>query len=285
MNMMEMKYEFKDVIKTPEKTYELLERKGSGAQGTVWKARIVETDQIIALKIITPEGGFTEQQIEFIRKEIDALKRLSSDGCNMNVVCYYGYYIQQNRVLIEMQYIEGKNLLEWAIQFLPTELFYGHLIALLKDLSSALLYIHGKGVIHRDIKPENILVDENDIPIIVDFGLSCLSFISRQGVSECQGSPGTPTYTPPETFNNQVSYNVSDVWSLGVTIFQLAEKRYPFNFGNMNDLQKIYQTVNQTSPERLNTTNRKLNDIVNGSIVKDPARRLTVPQMRQILYN
>lgn len=267
-------------------SYHLLELKGKGGQGEVWKARDKETGKIIALKILNVKK---QRNLELAESEIETLK-IISDPCYLFISCYYNYHYDPiyKQMLIEMEYIEGKNLEEFFLPFRnnPTEL-YKNLVFTMKDLSHALEYIHSKGVIHRDIKPENILISTKGnpkfVPKLVDFGLACESEICENRLNCCSGNSGTPVFMAPETIISRKSYFTSDVWSLGATFFKVASGNYCYNFDDVNETQAVLYTISNYEPKKLKTTNQTLNSAINSSLIKNPIMRINVKDLLKIL--
>jgi len=260
--------------------YRLIELRGSGAFGQVWKAQNMGTGQIVALKIIK----VTDPKIaEMIIDEVRILKQISEPRCHTFLACFYDYsYDQSNQqIYIEMEYIDGQESQAWAQRFYSDDLYY-KLTLLTADLSRALQFIHSRNVLHRDIKPSNILITNENIPKLVDFGLGCNPQVCATSLC-CPGNPGTPAFMAPETLAFGESYYASDVWSLGVTLFFLATGGYyPFEFHSATPLA-IKDTIVRELPFQLDTTNPRLNQIVNGCLVKDPNYRITLEQILAIL--
>ena len=197
-------------------SYDLIQKLGAGAQGSVYKAIIKETGQVIALKILNvqDEGVFKQARIE-----VANLIRISTPNCNPYISCYYGSYYDANvrQMLIEMEYIEGEDLDSWAAKFRNageyTALNY-RLLAIIVRLSSALQYVHSNNLIHRDIKPANILITRDDQPKLVDFGIACetnLCPINATYKPCCRGRAGTPIFMSPEIVSTGKSFFASDV--------------------------------------------------------------------------
>jgi serine/threonine protein kinase len=259
--------------------YRLIELRGSGAFGQVWKAQNLGTGQIVALKIVNVNDP---KIAELIVEEVRILKQISQPRCHPFLSCFYDYvYDQRNRqIFIEMEYIDGQELQNWSQQFSFEDLYY-KLLLVTADISRALQFIHSRNVVHRDIKPSNILITYENVPKLVDFGLGCNPQMCSTSYC-CPGNPGTPHFMAPETLAFGESYFASDVWSLGVTLFFIATGRYPFDFHSTSILE-IKETIIHTMPAKLNTSMPQLNQIVNGCLVKDPNYRITLEQIMSIL--
>lgn len=269
--------------------YDLIEVKGRGAFGEVWKAFNKETGQIVALKIV---NVLNTKQAETAMLELRNLEKISQPSCHPFLACYYGHYFDRvnNKLYIEMEFIDGEDLDKWAFKLKnKTTLsdYYSKLLALTKDLTTGLAFAHSKGLIHRDIKPANILITKQNVPKIVDFGIACsaeLCRIKSQSYNKCcPGRAGTPIFMAPETITDGKSYFETDVWSLGATLFYLATGKFAFNFQNINEVSPVFFTIVSDEPERLDTTNSRLNNIVNSSLVKKHLNRISTVQILSLL--
>ena len=274
----------------PPSDYTFIEKVGQGGFGEVWKAQIKETGQIVAVKILKFSKNPTKSQISIVEKELRTLQHFS-DPCYPFIVCYYSnYYDSFNyKWYIEMEYIEGLDLYDWAFPYRQDRKFeelFRHLLALTADLVAGLSRIHNDGIIHRDIKPENILITNKGVPKILDFGLACQTMqcylVGNTEWNCCKGRVGTFHFISPETLKDE-SYYASDIWSLGVTLFYLATGEYPFSYTNKTEATEVVTMISINSPLFLNTSNDKLNRIVNGCLIKDVESRITLNEIQDIL--
>ncbi len=271
-------------------SYEIIRTLGQGSQGRVELAKIKSTGQIIALKVVYIKDAET---LNVANKEIAALEQASSPSCSPFVSCYYNHFYDPDikSMLIEMEYIDGVDLDVWAKKYRDAGNYvslYHNLVLLIIDLCRALSYLHAKGLIHRDIKPANILITANNEPKLVDLGLSCNTKICPTAVPNlaytcCYGRAGTPIFLAPEVISKAESYFASDVWSLGGTIFRAASGTYAFPVLNPNDVQTVMQTILNRSPYLLETSNVKLNQVVNSMLSKVPELRPTIPEILSFL--
>jgi len=266
--------------------YILLGELGRGAQGIVYKALRKQDRKIIALKVLYVRIG-TRKYNNTLR-EIRALEEISNPRCSHYLTCYYGhsYDPQVKALLIEMEYIIGDTLDKYAKRLYERgeyKKLYRHLVAIAKDISKGLEIAHTRGIIHNDVKPSNIIIDTDMIPTLVDFGVACKTVEnkcrgrvnSRLEMVDCCGSfHGTPYYMPPESVDN-IRYNSSDIWSLGITLYHSATGgKLPFDYPKRN-VMTILQTNAKQSPKKLHTGNEKLDHIINNSLINNPFNRIT----------
>ena len=278
-------------MNTPPK-YEKIKRVGSGAQGEVWKAIRDSPRRTVALKIINVPQE--ETQMNQLLEELKNIKKMAIPNCHPNVVCYYDYSIDDDILYIETEYIEGEDLHDYTKRLRERneyEKLYRHLLAITKDLVEGLKYIHSKGVLHNDIKPGNIMVETSTLtPKFVDFGISCsATSVCRLGSGKapcCGGISGTPTFASPEMYKDEKRYPVSDIWSLGMTLYESATGSYPYNYTSSDpNLREAMQNIVDVDPKELNTSNQLLNTIVNRSLVRDPAERITAQEISDLINN
>lgn len=278
--------------------YEMIRLLGSGGQTSgVWLARLKTTGELVAIKII--DFSNNQDALNFALEEIKALEIISRPGCNLMAACYYGHFYENNKLYIEMEYIDGVDLEKWAQQFYNTGRYnelHLKLVLLYKDMCEVLNYIHSKGLIHRDIKPANILITKENVPKLVDFGLTCQSNIcvlaspmiprgyqSASTTNCCPGASGTLYFMPPEVVESRISYYSSDVWSLATTIFYIAARMYPFEFQVGMSEQEIMRMIIDLQPKLLVTPVIKLNQVVNSSLNKQPFLRPTPSEILTFL--
>ncbi|KAJ1394253.1 Serine/threonine-protein kinase, active site [Sesbania bispinosa] len=196
---------------------------GHGNGGTVYKVRHKRTSAVYALKIIHADSDpVTRSQI---RREMDILQRTDSP----HVVQYHGFFeIASGDVAIVMEYMDLgtlETMLKKKGTFSETQL-----AGVARQVLSGLRYLHSHKIIHRDIKPSNLLVNGKMEVKIGDFGVSK---VMCRTVDGCNSYVGTCAYMSPERFNpdsNGGNYNgyAGDIWSLGLTLFELYVGHFPF---------------------------------------------------------
>jgi Flp pilus assembly protein TadD len=230
--------------------FELVERIGVGGFGSVWKARDNELDRTVAIKIPRQGAMTPEEQGKFFREA-----RAAAQLRHPNIVSVHEVGRDGDSVYIVSDFIRGVTLGDWLTGHQLTSLEAAELCAKIAD---ALHHAHEQGVIHRDLKPANIMIDGDGQPHLMDFGLA------RRDVGEITVTMdgqviGTPAYMSPEQALGEahVADRRSDVYSLGVILFQLLTGERPFR-GNARML--MHQAIHDEPPSP-----RKLN----GSVPKD----------------
>jgi serine/threonine protein kinase len=208
----------------PLNAYRITGRLGAGGMGTIWRAIQVSTKHEVALKILNAGALISEKaKLRFIR-EVEIACLLD----HPNIARVYDSGVQKGACFYAMELVDGVALDEHIGQ---RNLDLSSALSLMSVICRAVQHAHQKGVIHRDLKPSNILVDKNNNPHIVDFGLGKL--LSEQLTSvtiTIEGEwAGTPAYMSPEQAAGQWSQvdTRTDIYSLGVILYQMATGRLP----------------------------------------------------------
>src|SRR5687767_13283185 len=203
--------------------YKILEKIGSGGQGTVYKALDTKLNRTVVIKVLPPE--LTQKTANFKRFEREA--QLCSQLDHPNICTIYDFHSDAGVFYIAMQYVEGKNVRQ-LVAGRPLEIRSALSIAI--QVCDALAYAHSKNIIHRDIKAGNIMVTESGQVKILDFGLAKLledeQTEQTRGLDKTQitemGIPyGTATYAAPEQARGERADERSDIFSTGVLIYEM----------------------------------------------------------------
>ncbi|MCP3980513.1 MAG: protein kinase [bacterium] len=221
--------------------YELIDEVGKGATGIVWKAfdRMLRTH--IAIKLLKKELSANEDMLERFRREII----LSMDLTHPNIVKIYHLGDYNGKKYLTMKYIEGETLSKAIRREGPFE--EERMIFVSARLADALAAAHSNRVLHRDIKPQNILVDKTGEPYLTDFGLARL--VGDPGMTRHGVFVGTPDYASPEQAEFKPLDERSDIYSLGLILFELATGRRPFKAASTNEVLEMHR--NATPPDPL----------------------------------
>jgi hypothetical protein len=246
--------------------YDLLERVGSGAQGAVYKAIDRLLGATVAIKVLKPENTANEEAVNRLRREII----LARDIAHPNVVRMYHLGESNGMTYLIMQWIDGPVLSKLIARDGPLQLSYAIQIA--EKTASALAAAHALKVLHRDIKASNILIDGAGEPHVVDFGLARLmedTTQTGQGVFL-----GTPDYASPEQADGRPLDERSDIYSLGVVMFEMVTGRRPFIGRSVGEVLELHRRGIPPDPSVLRPDVPKpLARLILDCLEKDASRR------------
>jgi thousand and one amino acid protein kinase len=246
----------------PEKIFEDLREIGHGSFGAVYYARCLLTKEIVAIKKMSYMGKQSLEKWQDILKEIRFLKQLK----HPNTIEYKGCYLRENTAWLVMEYCLGSA--SDIIEVHKRPLMEDEIAAICEGVLLGLSYLHEFGRIHRDVKAGNILLTENGTVKLADFGSASIKCPANSFV-------GTPYWMAPEVIlamdEGQYDGKV-DVWSLGITCIELAERKPPYF--NMNAMAALYH-IAQNEPPTLQSS--EWSDIfkhfVEYCLQKSPANR------------
>jgi len=246
--------------------YELGERIGAGGHATVYLARDTLLDIPVAIKVMNKLVSSGLEHVESLRQEA----RTAATLANQNIAQVRDFIVEDDYACIVMEYVPDSldRLIEREGNFTPTRS-----VELISQICNALSYAHSENIVHQDVKPHNILIDPNENVKVSDFGLSKPVENSSSDTMLQAGITGTPTYMPPEQFLDETVSDIrSDIYSLGVTMYEMLSGSPPFQ-GNFTDLfRKHTQDDIPEFAANLNIS-KELAAIVYKCLEKDPNSR------------
>jgi hypothetical protein len=254
-------------VQTIDNRYTLHEEIGSGATGSVFKARDALLDTWVAVKLLKPEYTANRTALDRVRQEI----LLSRDIAHPNILRVYHLASYDGGTYITMQWIKGGTLADRISErgALPVP----EVLSLATKLSSALASAHDRGVLHRDIKPGNILMDDDGEPYLADFGLARL--IGEQGLTQQGMFVGTPHYASPEQVTLDPLDERSDIYALGLVIFEMATGRRPFEAETVAEILAMQRSRPPPDPATISPAiPGELAAITLRCLAKNPADRI-----------
>ncbi len=226
--------------------YYLKRTLGEGGMGVVWLAHDRVLEQPIALKFIAQHLTQNKQEVERLKSETRRSLKLS----HPNIVRIYDFIQSPQGAAVAMEYVDGWSL--WSLRVdKPRQLFTMDEIApWIRDLCDALDYAHNHaGIVHRDIKPANLLVNSRGQLKVTDFGLS--RELHHGPAHDASHPPivGTDWYMSPQQWTGEPPAVADDVYSLGVTIYELLTGKPPFYEGDV--FKQLYEVIPPTMTDRL----------------------------------
>ncbi len=215
--------------------YEVLEKIGEGAMGVVYRAYQKDVERDVAVKILASALAQNPEFHQRFMQEARTIARLSYS----HIVNVIGIEKYKNTFCIIMELLEGESLQKILARSGRME--QGRAVNLALQVADALHYAHTKGIIHRDVKPDNIMVMEDDEVKVTDFGIArCAgsSIKTQAGVSM-----GTPKFMSPEQATGKKVDARTDIYSLGVVLFNLVTGHFPFDAGNIGEFALLQQSA------------------------------------------
>src|SRR5262249_7297840 len=201
--------------------YRLLEVLGTGGMSVVYKAQHRVTEQEVAIKILPPDlAVYDDVKARFV-EEARTLARLE----HPNIVGLFNFVESEGRLHLVMQYVQGKTFEQIIAE--RGRVPWPEAVTIILGVLEALVYAHGRGVVHRDIKPSNVLVREDGQVKVMDFGIAKITSSTR--LTATGQTMGTVRYMSPEQVRGKELDGRSDLYSLGVTLYEALCGVTPFD--------------------------------------------------------
>jgi len=247
--------------------YKILTRVAEGGMGVFYKALDTRLDRTVGIKTLHTEFSVDPQLRERFINEAKALAKLN----HPNICVLHDFFEDQDRLFIVMEYIEGETLADVARRH--GAIGADKLVPLFRQILLALDYAHKKSIIHRDIKPSNIMVSSQGVVKVMDFGIAKIVGSSKQ-LTMTGRKVGSIPYMSPEQITQKIIDHRSDLYSLGITIFQLCTGRVPFDSTSDFEVMKSHLEAPPPPPRSIDPSiPKKLEDIILKSIEKKPEDR------------
>jgi tetratricopeptide (TPR) repeat protein len=245
-----------------KKRYTIEEEVARGGMGIVYRARDTVLDRIVAYKILTANLKENEVAVKYFLREARAAAQMA----HQNIVTVYDAGEQDGEFYMAMEFVEGQTLKALINRqgAFPEKLVRYIMIQVCKGLA----YAHDRGLVHRDVKPGNIMLTRDRQLKIMDFGLA--KFVEEVNVHNTRAI-GTPYYMSPEQIVGRELDGRSDIYSLGVSIFECATGQVPFSKGDLS-----YHHLHTVPPNPLDLNPRLSQDLVNiilKCMEKEPGKR------------
>jgi eukaryotic-like serine/threonine-protein kinase len=247
--------------------YELEELVGTGGMSSVYRAHDRLLDRKVALKVLHPQYTDDDEYVERFRREARAVARLS----HPNIVTVIDRGEDDGRQFIVFEYVDGENLkaLIERSGALPVETA----VSLAHQIARALAFAHDEGLVHRDVKPQNVLLNGDGRAKVTDFGIA-RSLDVQHGMTQTGTVLGTSDYIAPEQAQGQTISAQTDVYSLGVVLYELLTGDVPFPGENF--VAVAMRHINEPPPsvrERRSDVSPRLDAALRRAMAKDPHDR------------
>lgn len=265
------------ISKTIDNRYDLIKEVGRGGTSIVYLAYDNIREENIALKTLQPERA-EARHIKSFNREAKAISALNSD--NIIKVYDFGFDESSNTHYIAQEFIEGMTIREYLQT--SKKITVSEVVSITTSILKGLKHAHDNGIIHKDIKGQNILIDLNKNIKIADFGIA---HIIEDDATKTQSLMGTPQYVAPETLNKEDATAQTDIYSVGILMYELLMGHAPFKGESapvviMKQLNQPLPSIRQTRTE----VNQALENIVIKATAKNTDNRYkTCDQMLEDL--
>jgi len=224
--------------------YQIIEELGKGGMGKVYKALDTEIEERVAVKLLKPEIAADENMIRRFKNELKFARKIT----HKNVCRMYDLNEYESINYITMEYVPGEDLKSSIRRMGP--LTAGKAVFIAKQLCKGLKEAHKLGVVHRDLKPQNIMIDRDGNARIMDFGIA--RSLKTEGMTKTGMMIGTPHYISPEQVTGKDIDQRSDIYSLGIIIFEMVTGKVPFEGETPINIAFMHKTAKAPDPRKFN---------------------------------
>ncbi len=246
--------------------YELLELIGVGGMADIYRARDIVEDRIVAVKILKTEFAGSEEFLRRFRNESKAIALLS----HPNIVKIYDVGFTDKVQFIVMEYVDGITLTDYIEQ--QGVLKWRDAVHFTVQILKALQHAHDRGIVHRDIKSSNVMLLSDGTIKVMDFGIARFNRENNKTMSE--KTIGSVHYISPEQARGDITDERSDIYSVGVALYEMLTGRKPFDGDTPVSIALMHMQSTPKKPSEINSTIAEgLEQIVLRAMQKDPAQR------------
>ncbi len=252
--------------------FQIIKELGAGSFGHVYLVKHKVTKAEYAIKAIDKRNKTNQEEKPYFRREIEVMYKIH----HPNVVKLYGHFEDNNYCYFIMEYISKGNV----YGLIPTDKkkrINQKLVAtLIKDVISAVYYLHNMNpiIIHRDIKPENVLLGDNLVAKLTDFGWSNYMQEDEKRTTVC----GTPIYLAPEIIKEQGHDEKVDIWCIGVLLFELITGNVPFQGNDIDTLKENILHLKIVWPKDINIDAKS---VIKKILKSEPSARISLEEILQ----
>lgn len=241
--------------------------------GELYTATDIERDDIVVLKVLPRSRQNDDASRERLKHEVEITRKLQ----HPNVCQVFDATVTDDRLIVEMEFIRGQDLATMLRQTGKPPLDVA--IDIARQLCHGLSAIHKHGVLHHDLKPANVMVAADGRVVITDFGLASVA-------AEFAGKPlraGTPAYMPPEHHARTAVSVRSDIYSLGLVLYELFTSQRAFSANDAQTYAKLHREKPPTNPHQINPDlPARISHIILACLAKGPSQR---PENAQLVLN
>ncbi|BDG48094.1 Stk1 family PASTA domain-containing Ser/Thr kinase [Parageobacillus sp. KH3-4] len=258
--------------------YKIIRLIGGGGMANVYLARDIILDRDVAVKVLRLDFANDEQFIRRFRREAQAATSLNHE----NIVTIYDVGEDEGIYYIVMEYVCGCTLKQYIHKHAPLPV--PKALHIMEQLTSAIAHAHENGIIHRDIKPQNILMDEHENVKVTDFGIAVA--LSSTTITQTNSVLGSVHYLSPEQGRGGIATEKSDIYSLGIVMFELVTGRLPFSGESAVSIVLKHLQTETPSPKAWNPSiPQSVENIILKATAKDPFYRYrSVREMNEDIH-
>jgi len=246
--------------------YQVIEELGKGGMGRVYKVLDKDIEEKIALKLLKPEIAADEELLQRFRNELKIARHI----IHKNVCRMYDLGNAEGTHFITMEYVPGENLKSFIRR--SGQLTIGKTVSIAKQICEGLREAHRLGIVHRDLKPQNIMIDVDGNVRIMDFGIA--RSLRSESLTGKGVIIGTPEYMSPEQVDGQDADQRSDIYSLGIVLYEMVTGHPPFAGDSTLGIALKQKTEFPSEPKKINlSVPEGLNRLIMKCLEKEPAKR------------
>ncbi len=249
--------------------YQILSKLGSGAMATVFKARQISLDRVVAIKVLPRRLSENAEYVQRFYKEGKAAAKLNHPNIvqafDVGEAAGYHYFV--------MEYVDGHSL---GDELAAGKVFSeDEALRLIIQIARALEHAHGQGLVHRDVKPKNIMITKQGQAKLADMGLAREAADARAAQAEAGRAYGTPYYISPEQIRGEMDIDFrADIYALGATLYHLVTGQVPFQASTPAAVMHKHLKESLVPPDHVNPQlSAGLGEVVEVMMAKDRARR------------
>ena len=246
--------------------YEIIEELGAGGMGRVYRAHDTKLNEEVALKLIRSEIGADKRTVERFRNELKTARKIT----HKNVCRVYDFHEEGKTLYLTMEYVRGEDLK--SLIHRTRAINVGAALSIARQVAEGLGEAHKLGITHRDLKPGNIMIDRDGQAKVMDFGIARVK--QEKGITGEGAIIGTPEYMSPEQVEGKPADPRSDIYSVGVILFEMIVGRAPFEGDTPFSVANKHKTEPPPIPRKLAPQIPEgLNKLILRCLEKDRAKR------------
>jgi eukaryotic-like serine/threonine-protein kinase len=246
--------------------YQIIEELGEGGMGKVYRVLDKKLDEEVALKLVRPEIALDKGTIERFSNELKLARKIS----HKNIGRMFDLGEVEGTHFITMEYVPGENLR--SMIRMSGQLGVGTAIAISKKVCEGLTEAHRLGIVHRDLKPSNIMIDREGNVRILDFGIA--RSLKGKGITGAGVAVGTPEYMSPEQVEGKEADERSDIYSLGIVLYEMVTGRVPFEGETPFVIGVKHKSESPREPREINSqVPEELSRLILRCLEKDKVKR------------